>query len=422
MADPAGFERAADGLRLLERETPGGWDVNPWRGILGLPRRVWLLCGCTLVNRMGTMAFPLLTLYLVQGLGWAPRKAGTVLLGYGIGSLVSAPLAGLVADRVGHGRVLRVSLWGSGVLLMLLPLVKHPAGLLGLVVLWAALTQAFWPSSMALLAGLAGPGQRRAVFALHRAVSNLGMAVGPALGGVIAMVSFSWVFWTDGITTLVSAGLLTLFLFLEREVDRPPGRDQDGGSGAWRDPRLLSLLLGFLPVLLVFWQVGGILPLYVVRDLGCTTRFFGLIFTVNTLLIVALEVPLNVAMARCPHGRQLVLGSLLVAAGFGLVGLARGHGAILACAVIWTFGEMILFPTTADAVAALAPGHRRGEYMGLYSLAFAAASALGPWLGLTVYALAGPGPAWGACFLLGCVGAAALGRFRVEQDRARPSA
>jgi hypothetical protein len=83
---------------------------------------------------------------------------------------------------------------------------------------------------------------------------------------------------------------------------------------------------------------------------------------------------------------------------------------------------MILFSATADAVAALAPGDRRGECMGLCSLAFAAASAPGPWPGLTLYAQAGPGPAWGACFLLGCAGAAALGRFRAEEDRARPSA
>ena len=387
--------------------------MTPWDGLQALPRRVWLLCACTLVNRMGTMAFPFLTLYLVQDRHWTPRAASTALLVYGAGGLLSAPFSGKLADRLGHSRILRASLWGSGALLMVLPQARSAPGLAAAIFLWAVLTQAFWPSSMALLSGLAPPGQRRAVFALHRVVSNLGMALGPALGGYIAMASFRWVFWTDGLTTLLSAGLLTRFFIPGERLDRPPApAEGDRGKPAWSDPGLVLLLLAFLPVLLAFWQVSGVLPLWVVRDLRFSSTFFGLIWTLNTLLIVLLEVPLNLAMARWPHGRQFALGALLVAAGFGLTGWARSHGAILLTVAIWTGGEMILFPATADAVAALAPSHRRGEYMGLYSLTFAVANGIGPWLGVLACAQAGPGAVWAGCFLLGCASAAALGRFR----------
>jgi predicted MFS family arabinose efflux permease len=390
--------------------------MNPWRGVLALPRRVWLVCGCTLVNRMGTMAHSFLALYLVQGRQWAPGEAGTAMLVYGAGGLVSAPFAGPLADRIGHGAVLGGSLWGSGAMLMVLPLLGGRPGLLGCIFLWTLFSQAFWPSSMALLTGLVEPGQRRAVFALHRTVSNLGLAMGPALGGVIAMASYRWVFWTDGLTTLASALLLSLFLRSGAVPDLPgTSVEGAGGSRAWRDPRLALLLLAFLPGLLVFWQISGVLPLWVVRDLGFTSRFFGLIFTVNTLLIVALEVPLNLAMAHWAHGRQAALGTLLLAGGMGCTGLARSHGAILAMTVVWTLGEMILFPITTDAVAALAHPRRRGEYMGLYSLIFALATALGPWLGMLAYTHHGPGAAWGGCLLLGCASAAALYAFRVPE-------
>ena len=385
--------------------------MNPWNGLLELPRRIWLLCACTLVNRMGTMAFPFLTLYLVQGRHWPPRAAATALLVYGAGGLLAAPFSGKLADRLGHNRVLQASLWGSGALLLALPLAGSGPVLSAVIFLWAVLTQAFWPSSMALLSGLAPPGQRRAVFALHRVASNLGMAVGPALGGFIAMASFRWVFWTDGLTTLLSAALLARFLSPgePRAAAAPAGGER--GGPAWSDRRLVLLLLAFLPVLLAFWQVSGVLPLWVVRDLGFGSTFFGLIWTLNTLLIVLLEVPLNHAMARWPHRRQFALGALLVAAGFGLTGLARGRPALLLTVAVWTFGEMILFPATADAVAALAPRQRRGEYMGLYSLAFAAANGLGPWLGVLAYAHLGAGPVWAGCLLLGCASAAALARF-----------
>ena len=46
--------------------------MNPWRGLRGLPREVWLVCASTLINRLGTMALPFLVLYLTKGRRWTP--------------------------------------------------------------------------------------------------------------------------------------------------------------------------------------------------------------------------------------------------------------------------------------------------------------------------------------------------------------
>ncbi len=384
---------------------------HPWRGLKGLPADVWLVCASTLVNRLGTMALPFLVLYLTGGRHWTPAQAGTAMMVYGAGALVTGPFAGRLADRLGHARILKASLWSSGSLLLLLPFATSRPLLFVLIFLWAALTQAFWPSAMALLADLAAPEQRKAVYALHRLSVNLGMAVGPALGGIIAHRSFTWVFWTDGLTTLAGATVLTLFL-----RSRPasvPHPDAPPSASAWRDRRLAYLLLAFLPVLMVFFQIEGALPLWVTRDLGFDTRFFGLIFTVNTLVIVALEVALNLAMAHWTHGRQLLTGALCYAVGFGLTGLVRTRAALLGTVVVWTFGEMILLPAMSDAVATLAPPERRGEYLGLYSTTFAAGLALGPWLGVLAYAHLGSA-LWAGCFVVAALGGLLMSRFRTS--------
>ncbi len=386
--------------------------MHPWKGLKGLPRAIWLISLSTLVNRLGTMALPFLVLYLTEARKWTPGEAGTAMMVYGLGALTAAPFAGKLADRLGHARVLRASLWLSGAALLVLPFVAHRSLLYPLIFLWAGFTQAFWPSAMALITTLVAPEQRKAAFALHRAAVNLGMAVGPAAGGFIAHASYRWVFWTDGISTLLSGVLLTWFL---RDVASAPAPAPEAGSrAAWRDPRLMGLLLGLLPAFLVFFQIEGSYPLWVVRDLGHSTRFFGLIFTLNTLLIVLFEVALNMAMVRWPHGRALALGCLCYALGFGLTGLAHGKGPLLALAVVWTVGEMILLPTASDAVAGLAPPERRGEYMGFYALAFATALALGPWLGVQGYALLGPGWVWVGCALMGLLSAGVLWPFRAS--------
>ena len=159
--------------------------MNPWRGLRGLPREVWLVCASTLINRLGTMALPFLVLYLTEGRRWTPAEAGYGMMVYGAGALTAGPFSGRLADRLGHVHILKASLWSSGALLLLLPFASTKPLLFGLIFLWAGLTQAFWPSAMALLTGLAAPEQRKAVFALHRLSVNLGMAVGPAAGGLI---------------------------------------------------------------------------------------------------------------------------------------------------------------------------------------------------------------------------------------------
>jgi predicted MFS family arabinose efflux permease len=391
--------------------------LNPWKGLRGLPREVWLVCASTLINRLGTMALPFLVLYLTEGRRWTPAEAGYGMLVYGAGALAAGPFSGRLADRLGHVHVLKASLWSSGALLLLLPFATTKPLLFALIFLWAALTQAFWPSAMALLTGLAPPAQRKATFALHRLSVNLGMAVGPGVGGFIAHHSYRWVFWTDALSTLAGALLLSLVLKAPPAEPRPHGHVP--GRSPWRDRHLAYLLLPFIPLLMVFFQIEGTLPLWVVRDLGLGSRFFGLLFTVNTLLIVVLEVPLNLAMSHWPHGRALLLGALCVALGFGLTAWATGYAALIATTVIWTFGEMILFPTMSDAVATLAPPDRRGEYMGLLSLAFAGGLALGPWLGVLAYAQAGPRTVWCSAFFIAGGAGLLLMRFRTPGPAAR---
>ena len=390
--------------------------MNPWKGLRGLPREVWLICATTLVNRLGTMAMPFLVLYLTEGRRWTPQEAGIGMMVYGAGALSAGPFSGRLADRLGHARMLKASLWSSGTVLLALPFATTRPLLFALIFLWAGLSQAFWPSSMAMLAGLAPPERRKAVFALHRLAVNLGMAVGPAMGGLIAHHSYRWVFWTDGLSTLAGAVLLTLVLKGTAAPALP--HDHPRGGSPWRDARLAWLLLPFVPLLMVFFQIEGTLPLWVVRDLGLGSRFYGLLFTVNTLLIVALEVALNLGLAHWPHGRQLLAGSLCLAAGFGLTAWATAPTTLILTTVVWTFGEMILFPAMSDAVATLAPPDRRGEYMGLLSLCFAAALALGPWLGVVAYAQVGPRWVWLASFPI-CI-AMGLILMRFHTTRSAP--
>ena len=152
------------------------------------------------------------------------------------------------------------------------------------------------------------------------------------------------------------------------------------------------------------------MALFLVRDLGWSEAKYGLLATVNTLLVVAFEVPLNSAMARWPARRTLPLGAVLTGAGFGLLAFAHAPGMVIVSVVVWTFGEIVLFPGLNAAVADLAPEARRGEYMGLYMMAFNLAFAIGPWAGTVVLERWGGPTLWTGAFLAALLSAILLSR------------
>jgi len=374
--------------------------MNPWSGLRGLRREVWVLFAAALVNRAGTMALPFLVLYLTRAREWPAERAGLALTAFGLGSLLTAPLSGRLADRVGAGRVLKASLLLCGLLMVLVPYVRGTAATLALIFTWAVVGDAYRPANMALLSHLSDPEQRKSAFALNRLALNLGMSIGPALGGFLAAYSYTSLFWVDGVTSCL-AGLVAL-LFLGAS---PPETKADGGgapvpASALRDGRFLAFMALLLPVGLVFFQLSGALPLFVVRDLKLGEAAFGILFTVNTILIVVLEIPLTGATARWPHGVTLPLGAALVGLGFATTSLATGFWSAAASVVVWTFGEMVLFPASNAAVSDLAPAQRRGEYMGLYSATFSLALAAGPYLGTALLTARGPVVLWSLCGLL----------------------
>jgi MFS family permease len=108
------------------------------------------------------------------------------------------------------------------------------------------------------------------------------------------------------------------------------------------------------------------------------------------------------------------LGTLLTGIGFGAVAFAASFWGVAATVVIWTFGEMITFPGSSAAVADMSPPDRRGEYMGLYTMSFGVAFAVGPWLGTLVLTHFGFGALWAGAFAMGCLSALLMTQVRVH--------
>lgn len=362
------------------------------------------------------MAIPFLVLYLTRHAGFTAEHAGLILGLYGAAALVVSPFLGKLADRLGHVRLMKASLLSSGLVMIAYPLAHSVGAIVAVTIALAITAEAFRPASLSVLTDLAPPEQRKAAFAVNRLAINLGMSIGPAVGGYLAEISFPAIFRVDGASSILAFTVLLLTGFKVAEhaaaAVGPDGAPSVRSRPAYRDLQLLGFLAACVPLAAVFFQHEGALPLDVVRDLGLPASSFGWMFTINTGLIVLFEVRLNLSTAHWPHRKSLFLGGMFIASGFGAMAFCRTWPAIAGTVVVWTIGEMILLPSMSNFVAELAPADRRGEYMGLYSMAWGLAFAIGPWLGTLVLERFGRVPLWGGAFVAAALAALAMGRMR----------
>jgi len=391
--------------------------MNPWKGLKNLPHNMWVLFAATLINRSGTMVLPFFVLYLTQKLHIPEKDAGFVLACYGIGALITAPFVGKLSDKIGSLKVMKFSLILTGALMFVYPLFTNYAVLLGVTLFFSVISEAFRPANLSLIVEVVSPEQRKIAFALNRLAINLGMSIGPVAGGFLTMLDYSIIFYVNGVTCLLAG----LFLVFSR-WDKLPEKDKQAEPDTERknffsfslfgDSKLLLFVIATTPVMMIFFQHMSTVPLYMVEYLGYTTGLFGVLSAINTVMIIFIEVPLNNAMGGWSDKKALMLGSLLTGIGFGAMAFAHNIPFLAATIIVWTFGEMIFFPSSANYMADIAPKEKRGEYMGFYQMTFSIAFTLGPWAGTQIYALTGPVILWGITFIYSLISVVMFSRMK----------
>ncbi len=383
--------------------------MNPWQGLNKLPKDLWLLCTASLINRAGTMVLPFLAIYLTRGVDISTSSAGLIITAYGFGALITAPFVGRMSDRIGALKQMKLSLILSGLMLFVYPFIQGFIPLLITTVIWAIINESFRPANMSLISEIVPQDQRKPAFALYRLAINLGMSIGPVIGGFLSQINFAYLFYVDGLTS-IGAGLFLIYSHWQRTFDNHNSFEDNAitrqsifQSDALRDRRLIFFIISILPVVIVYFQHQAAMAVFVVKYLHFSEATFGVLFAINTVLIILIEFPLNNYLNHWHDKKSLAVGALLTAIGFGGMALASGIVGLVITIVIWTFGEMILFPASASFISSISPENKRGEYMGFYQINFSLAFTLGPWLGMTVLEILGPQILWAGAFLFGLI-------------------
>ncbi len=373
---------------------------------VGLPQPIWLLAISALVNRSGTMVLPFATLYLTKELGWTVSQAGLALSFYGVGAMIGSFSGGWLADRISVGIVLVTSLVLNGIGFLVLEHLEGESAICWFLVALGTFSEAFRPANATALSAIAGPTDRVRAFTLYRLAINLGMSIGPVLGGFLAEIDYRWLFRVDGATCLAAAAMLAIWFRGAEATGRAADRPEDGietGRSPWRDGPFFALLGLAVLLAMVFFQIQSTYPLALNTFYGFSEATIGLALSINTIIIVLFEMVLAHALRDAPQLRLVAWGSLLFGVGLALLPLGRSLTYVCLTIIVWTLGEMLSLPFLQGVVAERADAKRRGTYLGLLSFAFSIAYMLGPLAGAWVFDHYSPAALWYACGVAGLV-------------------
>jgi len=360
----------------------------------GLPRNAWLLALADFINRSGFMVLVFLNIYLTRRLNLSLLQAGHILSGYGIGAITGGYLGGYLSDRIGARKVMIWSLALSGVLLIATSRAREYGVVFGLIFLYGLIATALYPANDTAMSRFCPNGIRAKGFALRRLASNLGITIGPVVGGYLILLDYKWLFWIDGFTSLAAAAVIALWLKPRVAASTAPKPENPPAARSpWADGIYLRFLGLFLILVTVFAQIFSTFPLYLYSNYGLKENQIGPLWAVNTLLIVTVEMVLLHALRKRSWMNIIALGALLMGTGFALLPFGRSYLYAALTVSIWTFGEILTMPLTSTVIVARA-GASAGRYLGLLSLTHSLSMFIAPLLGNWLLGSAGGTALW----------------------------
>ena len=349
------------------------------------PRKFWVLIGVYFIDRVGgSLIYPFLSLYITGKFGVSMTQVGVMLAIHSVSAFIGNLLGGALTDRFGRKSMLIVGLVSSASVSLSMGLVQDWTIFYLLVSLTGFLSHIGDPAASAMMADILPIEKRTDGYGVLRVAVNLAVTIGPAIGGLMAGVSYLLLFVMDCVVSGIAA-LIVFVALPETKPEIPEGEIQasmlqtiQGYGIVFKDRLLLVIITLTMFTAIVYLQINSSLSVYL-RDLhGISAQQFGYILSLNAIMVVVMQFSITKQVKKFQPLWMMALGNVLYAGGFAMYGFVSGYPAFLFAMVIVTLGEMVIAPVIQTVVAFIAPHDMRGRYMAAFQIGRQSAAAIGP--------------------------------------------
>jgi MFS family permease len=361
-----------------------------------LPRAAWLLQAGGLASAVGNgVVLPFIVIYLRDVRGFGLATATLIVASLNGFAILTTPGAGAFIDRLGARAVLVAALFLLAAGYGSFALVERPWQAFAAAAVAGLGNGGMAPAYATLLANVSPNARRHVAFALRRMSDNLGVAIGAAVGGIVASS-----LGTGGFQALFLADAFSFLAFAAALVAVPTQAKARAGNGgtSYRAVLRRGLVVRLFALNVALFAAGygainAILPVFLRGDIGLGTSWIGGVFVCNMLAVVVLQLP----VARLLEGRRrmpaiALQGALwalawLLVFGSGFAPAAAGAGLLVAfAAIVFGIGEALSGAVHRPLFADLAPPRLLGRYTALFDLSLRLGLTLGPGLGGFLFA------------------------------------
>jgi len=394
-----------------------------------LPRGVYILQAGLVINAFGNgAANPFVVLYLHNVRGIPLWVAGLVAATNAGFALISALVAGSVADRRGARATMIGGLVCSAIAFALYPFIRQPWQAFGLAALAGTGGGTWLTLQSALLAAITPAAVRHAAFAQQRVAANIGLGLGGFVGGLVVITDRPGTFTALFMINAVTFGIYTLFVLRVPvpSVARPP----DSRSRDYRDVLADRVFVRFvaLNLLIVVGAVSllnSLFPVYAKNQANVSEHLIGAYFLLNSITVIVLQLPIVRATEGRRRMRAFALMAVLFAVSWLQIAVAgsflgRPEVVLLLGVGIFTLSlaECLHDAVQGPLVSDLAPPDLRGRYMSVMGFSWQLGFIVGPAVGAFLLGLE-PAALWP---VMSALCALAGGYALVLERRLPPSA
>lgn len=362
------------------------------------PKEVRGFLVASLVNSAGgALMWPLTTMYVFEELGRNMQDAGLVILLQSMGGIAGQLLGGAMYHRIGVKRLIVGSLVLNALGLFSLPFINGFWPILLPMMLFIGFCNAVSLPAIQAFIGFRFADRRGELFNVIYVANNIGIALGTAMSGFLAEISYHLSFVANGITSL---GFAFFFLIYLTRINESESQEQEdhhpkvkgpspAGAGTWA---LLSniriyLFMGFGSLFMWFgvsvWNTG-VSP-FIISE-GMSKTAFSYLWTINGILIFVAQ-PLTTLIKRWfarTDTAQLTTSAIFYMAAYMVIVLMNNYPGFVLAMVLATLGEMLISPAIPAFIADRA-GNSAPFYIGVAGGMGAAGRVIGPYAMGTLY-------------------------------------
>lgn len=360
-----------------------------------LERRVFLLLGFIIFLTMTGYGIVLPTLpFVADRLNLTSFQMGTLITGWAVAQLATAPFWGRLTDTWGRKHVLLSGLFGFAVAFFLLVFAQSYWQLLFARVIGAVLSSGTLPAVIALVSDLTDLKHRNVAIAKIGAINGLGFLCGPAVGGLFAPLGVNVPFIVAGICAFITLPIAMRFLF-EPEAKTTLKRDQ---ATVFKSLTMVTRK-GYWQFFIVTFGVSmaassffGLLGYFMIERFNASPVIVSLAFSTQAGVSVIVQFFFLEKFYQWFEEESLAkFGLLSITLGFSFIAFSpHASIAIIGC-LLTGFGQACVNPTILS-ILSKRETYGQGITIGMHQAMNSLGRIVGPLLGGAIFSILISGP------------------------------